>query len=216
MEEILENIGEQPDAQALQEESVNGSPIGEEVASDNMAETGEAERGVPVGKFKNVEDLMQAYDHLQAEFTRKCQRLSELEKKDKMSEENIEKKFENDFKTFLLNNQDAFAYAEEIKGRVEADESLKTQEGAFEKVWADMIYQKLSSPEREKDDFVQNLVLKDKNLENLIIENYMKQLQEQKTPHIMTTSSGERVTKVATPKPNSFEDAKKIVMDLLS
>ena len=32
-----------------------------------------------IGKFKNTESLLSAYNNLQAEFTRKCQKLSELE-----------------------------------------------------------------------------------------------------------------------------------------
>lgn len=32
-----------------------------------------------IGKFKNTESLYSAYNNLQAEFTRKCQKLSELE-----------------------------------------------------------------------------------------------------------------------------------------
>ena len=79
-----------------------------------------------------------------------------------------------------------------------------------------MIYEKLSNPNRTKEPLVRNLILKDEELKNLIIENYMKQLQEQKTPIVMTSSSGERVTKTVTPKPDTFEDAKKVVLDLFS
>ena len=64
---------------------------------DPMPEESEAERGVPVGKFKNVDDLYQAYNNLQAEFTRKSQRLAELEK-DKIAQTQQFEKTEEEFK----------------------------------------------------------------------------------------------------------------------
>lgn len=217
MENFEEKLGEQPeDVQPSLEEDSKGSPNGE-FESENVEkfEESEAERGVPVGKFKNVDDLYQAYNNLQAEFTRKSQKLAELEK-DKTTEPSKEEKFDEEFKSFLLDNQEAFLYADQIKAKVLQDESLQKQERPFEKAWADMIYQKLSAPDRAKEPFVQNLILNDNELKNLVIENYMKQLQEQKTPFVMSSGAGERVTKPVAPKPDSFDEAKKVVMDLLS
>lgn len=61
--------------------------------TDNLTQDGhvtagaaEAEKGeaaAVLGKFKNVETLMKAYSELEAEFTRRSQRLRELEKESK-------------------------------------------------------------------------------------------------------------------------------------
>lgn len=217
MEEKM-NVGEQPEniepSQNL-EENVAGSPEQVLQESESATISSEAERGVPIGKFKSVDDLFEAYNNLQAEFTRKSQRLSELEK-DKMSESSQDNVIENKFQTFLSKNQEAVVYADEIKSRAMQSESLKNDDACFDIVWAEMLYEKLSGPNKAKEPIVQNLVLKDEELKNLVIENYMKQLQEQKTPVIMSSNSGERVTKTVAPKPDSFEQAKKIVLDLLS
>ena len=228
--ETIEN-----DSAEFQLDDFDGSLSGqlqEELSEDRS----EAERGVPVGKFKSVDDLLDAYNNLQAEFTRKCQRLSALEKNEKMAKmagknqnnnniletgevsdkavaDNLQA--EKNISAFLEKNPDAFAYVDEIKSMAENDESLKGQDGAFEKAWEKILWKKLSSPSRAKEPLVQNLILKDTELKNLILENYVKQLQEQKLPVIMS-NSGERVTKVVTPKPDSFEQAKKVVIDLLS
>lgn len=212
-EEIFE---EQPEVETSLEDNQIGSSAGENDEIEIKLEESKAKKGVPIGKFKDVEDLYQAYTNLQSEFTRKCQKLSELEKDKTANDLSNDEKFENDFKLFLSKNQEAFSYADEIKSKVLQDESLKKQENAFEKVWTSMIYEKLSNPNRTKEPLVRNLILKDEELKNLIIENYMKQLQEQKTPIVMTSSSGERVTKTVTPKPDTFEDAKKVVLDLFS
>ncbi|MDE6583283.1 MAG: hypothetical protein K2K31_01370, partial [Clostridia bacterium] len=113
MEEIKN--GEQPEMlETLQEEKNMGSPKVSDKENVDESKLSEAERGVPIGKFKSVEDLYNAYNNLQSEFTRKCQRLSELEK-DKTVSITAEEKLDADFKQFLLDNQEAFAYADEIK-----------------------------------------------------------------------------------------------------
>lgn len=185
-------------------------------AVDEKTETSEAERGVPIGKFKSVEDLYNAYNNLQAEFTRKSQRLSALEKEKMTDTPSVQQDNEDKFKSFLSKNPEAFLYADEIKSRAEQNKGLKNDEGDFDQVWAGFLYEKISSPNKAKEPLVQNLILKDNELKNLVIENYMKQLQEQKTPIVMSSNTGERVTKTVTSKPDSFEEAKRVVLDLLS
>ena len=51
------------------------------VATDGEKGTEKSDYGSPLGKFKDLDSLLNAYNELQSEFTRKCQRLSETEKK---------------------------------------------------------------------------------------------------------------------------------------
>ena len=98
--EEKENFEEQPSF-------IEGSSADEIVEE---TEKSEAERGVPIGKFKSVEDLYQAYNNLQSEFTKKCQKLSELEK-DKMQGSAPKRDFDAEFKAFLLENPEAYSFA---------------------------------------------------------------------------------------------------------
>ena len=50
----------------------------EQVTADT-AEAEKKEAAAELGKFKDVQTLMKAYSDLEAEFTRRCQRLKELE-----------------------------------------------------------------------------------------------------------------------------------------
>ncbi len=50
-----------------------------EAAAAEAAEAELKEAAAPLGKFKDVQTLMKAYTELEAEFTRRCQRLKELE-----------------------------------------------------------------------------------------------------------------------------------------
>lgn len=65
MEKNNEKIGEQP-------------CVVEPVFEQKMGE--ENELGSPFGKFKTAESLLDAYNNLQSEFTKKCQKISELQK----------------------------------------------------------------------------------------------------------------------------------------
>lgn len=207
MEEDLK-IEEQPQSIKTVENAEGSS----EAVQDVEPSTSEAERGVPVGKFKNVEDLMTAYNNLQAEFTRKCQRLSALEK-EKTDEP---KQDVASLDLFLSKNQEAVLYAEELKSRVEQDESLQKEKDPYGMAWASLLYEKLASPNLSKEPLVKNLILKDEELKNLVIENYVEQIKKQNIPVVMSSNSGERVTKVVAPKPDSFEQAKKVVLDMFS
>ena len=182
---------------------------------DVEPEISEAERGVPIGKFKNVDDLYEAYNNLQAEFTRKSQRLSALEKeKTNHGASNVE--LEKSLELFLSKNQEAVMYADELKNRVQNNESLSNSQDPYAEAWAGMLYEKLTSPNPKSEPLVKNFILKDENLKNLVIENYVQQLQNQNAPIIMSSGTGERVTKVVTPKPDTFEDAKRVVLDMFS
>lgn len=177
-------------------------------------EQSEAERGVPIGKFKSVDDLYHAYNSLQSEFTKKCQKLAEIEKEKTVipSQEQLEE----GLKSFLLENQDAYSYVDEIKSRVFADEKMMALEKPFDKAWAEMLFEKLSSPNKENEPMVQDLVLKDEKIKNLVIQNYVRDLNQNKSPVVLTRATGEKVATVATSKPDTFEAAKKVAINLLS
>lgn len=57
-----------------------------QTAEADIENTGEGKVEVSLGKFKDVGALVNAYNSLQAEFTKRCQRLKELESKIENSE----------------------------------------------------------------------------------------------------------------------------------
>ena len=89
-------------------------------------------------------------------------------------------------------------------------------EKPFDKAWAEMLFEKLSSPNKENEPMVQDLVLKDEKIKNLVIQNYVRDLNQNKSPVVLTRATGEKVATVATSKPDTFEAAKKVAINLLS
>ena len=203
-EEIFE---EQPDIQPSTEEDVAGSSS--ETQEEVEAEKVEAKEGADLGKFKNVEELVKAYNNLQAQFTKKSQKLAEI-LKDKVTED--APSLESGLQSFLSKNQEAAFYADDLKARVSQSESF--DEGAFEKAWAGILYEKLSSTGKAKEPIIQKII-KDDEIQDLVVKNYVEELQKHQPPIVMS-NVGERVANPVTPKPDTFEDAKKVVLDLLS
>ena len=69
--------------------------VNEQIENESQAtevetgETGEVTKDISLGKFKDVKSLLQAYNSLEAEFTKRCQHIKELEgeikEKDKLT-----------------------------------------------------------------------------------------------------------------------------------
>lgn len=169
--------------------------------------------GVNFGKFKSADALFEAYKALEAEFTRKSQRLSELEK-DKTEKATINENFINDeLSSFLSRQSDASPFADELK-------NLSIQQGGrvdFDNLWASLLVNKLASGESKLDNpIIKKYVFQDEELKNHVIENYMKELKSNQPPFVICRDNGERVTGQKPVTPSSLAEAKKLVEDLFS
>ncbi|MCQ2387236.1 MAG: hypothetical protein MJ066_02170 [Clostridia bacterium] len=77
----MENLLNEQTSNSLSYEAEN------EKKMDDTGVDGKGEKEVSFGKFKNAEALFSAYNSLQAEFTKRCQRVKELEGEIKTREE---------------------------------------------------------------------------------------------------------------------------------
>ena len=158
-------FGEQPqmachagaDASGAQT-SANEAPTGAQEAVD--ASTG----GSPFGKFKDSTSLLSAYNSLQAEFTRKSQRLAELEKSFALSQKNTAlqpetnasenkaeiNESEINFKSQNTNALNGANVNANVLNSVNANTSEKTQSEAQETQTRDPIPQYKKANWREK------------------------------------------------------------------
>ncbi len=173
----------------------------------------EAENGEAVGKFKDANALLEAYNNLEKEFTKKCQRLSALEKDKVEEDEALNKQVDEKLSLFLSTNGEATTYKEELIERVKNDDSLKKMDDPFGYVWAEMVFDKIKN--QKADATVKNYILGNDDLKNAVIENYINQLAENKSP-VIISSKGNRVATVATQSPSTLNEAKKYLLDLLS
>ena len=192
-----------------------------------MSEVGSQETG-ELGKFKSVQALMDAYNSLQSEFTKKCQALSEL-KKDKTESEVCEEikpqqteiqenssheNIEEGFSQFLLENSEAIGYAEEIKEKFSQNSLNKTN--PYEVAWAKVLLGHLKEGDEKSDQVINQYVLSNENVKNKIIENYLKELSNAKPPLVISSQGGERVSGIIPDAPKTLAEAKKLVDKMFS
>ena len=146
-------------------------------------DTPSSNNGSQYGKFKDVDSLLTAYNNLQAEFTRKCQKLSELEKNDKENLEKIELEkmpifetddWQNKVSNFLEQNKDAKKYANEISNYILNDPELQNDKNALELAWAKVVSEKYKSPESivSDDKFIDDFVMSNEHIKQKIISKY--------------------------------------------
>lgn len=204
-----------------------------EKATENevMSEVGSQEEA-ELGKFKSVQALMDAYNSLQSEFTKKCQLLKSYEK-DKTDDSCKEKKIEKQedemvgsapqekeevsdeevINLFLSHNEEAKGYANEIKERFGL---LEPTQKSPRVAWADVILSHLKEGDKTSDPIINQYVLSDENVRNKIIEKYLIDLSNQKPPITITSRSGDRVSGVKPDTPKTLAEAKRLVDKMFS
>lgn len=164
------------------------------------------------GKFNNAEDLLTAYNNLQAEFTRKCQKLSELKKSEPLQQsEYLSNDWDDKVAQFINQNQNARKYAKEICEVLMSDSNISQSKDSL-----NLAYQKvLSSKYKEPED-----LLKDENFIKKVVENELikKLVLSQSVKNINSPPSvmGKTGATLLRSKvvPNSLDEAGQIVLGL--
>lgn len=208
MEEEIKS-GEQ--FQAEQAEALNKAS---DERVDSCGNSPDKENGnISFGKFKSAEALLNAYTNLQAEFTKKCQKLSDLEK-EKTLEQSSEVKNAR-LEEFLSANQDANSCREEFSSFAMNE---RNQGGSIDGLWAKFVLSKLEAHDNvyEENPIVKKYIFEDENVRNKIIENYIKELNSTKPPALMSCQSGQTIAKVSSPTPSSLNEAKVLVEEMFS
>ncbi len=196
--------------------SVNGSLTNMAVNEEGDSEQ-KSDHGLTLGKFKSASALLEAYNNLQSEFTKKCQRLSELEK-DKtatevkeVSQEEIEKTLEQ----FLLKNSEAKDYADEIKNKLLSQGSSSFAD--VENAWNSIVIEHIKADHSKAEDkIVDKYVLSDENVKNKIIQDYLNSLKTNSSPVVISSTKGQRVSEFSSGAPSTLSQAKELMERMFS
>ena len=129
-----------------------------------------------LGKFKDVESLIKAYNSLQAEFTKKSQRLSELEdeRKPHLQQEKINATIDELFKKYSI----AEPFKEKLKdnlANVDSDDIEKVAEQSLIRLLADSF----KTPEEmaNNKEFLANYIFNNNEVKEAIIHEYLDKLK---------------------------------------
>ena len=183
-----------------------------------------------LGKFKDAESLLSAYNSLQAEFTRKSQRLSELEKQAAEQNDAVQQAcktantplYEREnwseiVADFLSSNEDAKPYSKEICNEIMEHKEEYLEEKSLEKAYAKVLRRHFVKPEEiaNNGEFIQNYVLNSDEIKNKVMELYLKELSENKPPRVISSSFGGQTLTSKQPLPKNLEEAKAFVKQMI-
>lgn len=168
-----------------------------------------------LNKFKDTDNLIKAYKNLQAEFTRKSQKLSvalkQLEQNDTAKNAPVFNKenYEELLNEFVSSNPSSKIHADEISKAIKNDTSLASAKDPFSLAWAKVLVGKNKSPEdyMSDSDFINNYVINNKDIEAKIIENYLASLITKKTTPLISSHTGSAFSLTPKNKPKNLVEA---------
>ena len=221
----MENKWEQPEGEKAQ-------AVNTEEDQENFLEFQDLDEGAifndgSLGKFKNIEALMCAYNNLQAEFTRKCQKLKQLEKEFNLSEVKKEETSENEsLEAEQLEKQTP--PEDESLGRVSSNASEEEKEKIIEEnaetlsaqaEATDEFSQKENTKQKLMDDFndkefAVNFVASNKDVRDEILKQYLEEIAKTNLPKVISSPNSSGIALETPPKPKNLSEAKTIISQM--
>lgn len=179
----------------------------------NASESGRDEKGKEeqkeqnLGKFKNPQELLRAYGELEKEFTRKSQRLKELESGASEKCEMSEEKWKEAADKFFEKTPTAKPFAREIASKILEEPSLKNDKDCFNVALTKVLLDKFRTPEQLMQDgqFLNDYVLSSDKVKSAVIEEYLRTLRAGQPPKTLA-DDGLACVSLAR-KPKTVEEA---------
>lgn len=196
------------DESIISDNDVSKSPASEE--GENKSEKNDS--GSLYGKFNNAEDLLTAYNNLQAEFTRKCQKLSELKKSEPLQQcEYLSNDWDDKVAQFINQNQNARKYAKEICEVLLSDSNISQSKDSLILAYQKVLSSKYKEPEDLlKDENFIKKVVENEQIKKLVLSQSLKNINS--PPSVMGKTGATLLrSKVV---PNSLDEAGQIVLGL--
>lgn len=176
--------------------------------------------GSSTKKFKSVEALENAYENLEKEFTKKCQMLNKLlsENKDENSLPQYQKEdWLTKVSTFIENNNHAKDFLNDIAKTLVEDENLAKKEDALELAYSKVLKDNFKTKEElaSDDNFLNDYIFNNEEIKNKIIENYLNDVQNNKTIPLMINRNGS--LSVSSPRfiPKNLKEAGRYAENIL-
>ena len=176
--------------------------------------------GSSTKKFKSVEALENAYENLEKEFTKKCQMLNKLlsENKDEDSLPQYQKEdWLTKVSTFIENNNHAKDFLNDIAKALVEDENLAKKEDALELAYSKVLKDNFKTKEElaSDDNFLNDYIFNNEEIKNKIIENYLNDVQNNKTVPLMINRNGS--LSVSSPRfiPKNLKEAGRYAENIL-
>lgn len=180
----------------------NAQPQPEENEADKINEDINEQK---IGKFKNPQELLRAYGELEREFTRRSQRLKELEngRQAPMSEEEWKDTVDKFFKKIPA----AKAFAKDIANEIVNNPQLREEADCLNVALTRVLIDKFRTPSQLMEDgqFLNDYVFSSEKVKNAIIAEYLDGVRQGVPPFTMQGGGMQCVAPAV--KPKTIEEA---------
>jgi len=212
MEEVSSNL----------EQLKNCNSQGEEISQKESGVEFNNEVGSKLGKFKDVESLLNSYNQLQSDYTKKCQALATMEK-EKLDKDNLAPQFDyahwqEASKNFFDKNENAKQYEQDLIKIILSDNSVATSKEPLEQAWNIFLRQNFVSPEKLAQDekFLQQHIFNNGEVVNKIVKDYFSSLSFNSSPTLISSQRGSKTMLSPVNKPKSIKEATKLVEEIFN
>lgn len=156
----------------------------EELEQPNVLDNGSNE----YGKFKDADSLLKAYNNLEAEFTKKSQRLAtlECEQEKVMAEQTRQGEIERKVEEFITKFDFAKPFGSALKESLAQDENVSLQEETLKLVANNY---KRAEDYAVDDDFLNNYIYSNAEIKNKIVKEYLNKVTQSSPIKVESCSS---------------------------
>ena len=195
------NFGEQP----IHDDATSATNVGIDIASpDNQL-------GSPLGKFKDVDSLLTAYNNLQSEFTKKCQSLNEI-LKNNSSKDNVDSTpfYENEnwqeqVDKFFENYPNAKQHAKAIANWLSSDKTIMNSNSSLAEAYSAVLEDENKRLNYLLNDESRIMGMITPKIKEKIINEYLKGVN--KTSPFLIASKGGNDVVASYKKPINMKEA---------
>ena len=178
----------------------------------------------PYGKFKNADTLYKGYQDLQSEFTRKSQRLSELEKSIEL--DNVKKNtpiydtenWQEELSAFLKKYKNASKFSKDISNEILSDKDLAIKPNSLEIAYGRVLGKKFKTNEElvQDENFLNEYIFSNDKIKEKIIKDYVNQIKSNNLNPLFVSSAKGSITGVNNGSPRTLSEAKLMTEKLFS
>ena len=151
------------------------------------------------GKFKDADSLLKAYNNLEAEFTKKSQRLSMLESENEKTQKELTRQAETEKRVdeFVSKFEFAKPFSSALKASLQQNAMADINEEALH--YVSKTY-KTAEDYSKDDEFLNNYVYSNPDITNKIVKDYLKNISQNSPIKINGGSGSIALTPPAVPK----------------
>ncbi len=165
-----------------------------------------------IGKFKDAESLYQAYSNLEAEFTKKSQRLATLEKEQENKNLELAKRAEHDKRVdeFVTKYDQMRPFSSALKETLHSNNDANLEEEAVR-----LLVNNYKSPQDYANDseFLNNYIFSNQEIKDKIVKDYLSKITQ--NGPIKAENSGSSLSITPPNIPSTISEAGKLAKSII-